>query len=161
MTVLVDNRQDLMEISEDMETLANKIVKAVLDYEDWDDNFEISISFVDNQEMQDLNKEYRNIDAPTDVLSFSMLEFEEDDEGFESDLNDYIEEELPLGDIVISVERAIEQSREYGHSQDREIAFLLVHGMLHLLGYDHEEKEDERIMFQKQDTILGILNINR
>ncbi|MFA7572918.1 MAG: rRNA maturation RNase YbeY, partial [Lutispora sp.] len=140
MTVLVDNRQDLMEISEDMETLANKIVKAVLDYEDWDDNFEISISFVDNQEMQDLNKEYRNIDAPTDVLSFSMLEFEEDDEGFESDLNDYIEEELPLGDIVISVERAIEQAGEYGHSKDREIAFLLVHGMLHLLGYDHEEK---------------------
>ena len=150
-----------MEISEDMETLANKIVKAVLDYEDWDDNFEISISFVDNQEMQDLNKEYRNIDAPTDVLSFSMLEFEEDNEGFESDLNDYIEEELPLGDIVISVERAIEQAGEYGHSKDREIAFLLVHGMLHLLGYDHEEKEDERIMFQKQDTILGILNINR
>lgn len=161
MTVLVDNRQDLMEISEDMETLANKIVKAVLDYEDWDDNFEISISFVDNQEMQDLNKEYRNIDAPTDVLSFSMLEFEEDNEGFESDLDDYIEEELPLGDIVISVERAIEQAGEYGHSKDREIAFLLVHGMLHLLGYDHEEKEDERIMFQKQDTILGILNINR
>ncbi|MDD2480546.1 MAG: rRNA maturation RNase YbeY [Lutispora sp.] len=161
MTVLVDNRQDLMEISEDMETLANKIVKAVLDYEDWDDNFEISISFVDNQEMQDLNKEYRNIDAPTDVLSFSMLEFEEDDEGFESDLNDYIEEELPLGDIVISVERAIEQAGEYGHSKDREIAFLLVHGMLHLLGYDHEEKADERVMFQKQDTILGILNINR
>lgn len=150
-----------MEISEDMETLANKIVKAVLDYEDWDDNFEISISFVDNQEMQDLNKEYRNIDAPTDVLSFSMLEFEEDDEGFESDLNDYIEEELPLGDIVISVERAIEQAGEYGHSKDREIAFLLVHGMLHLLGYDHEEKADERVMFQKQDTILGILNINR
>lgn len=150
-----------MEISEDMETLANKIVKAVLDYEDWDDNFEISISFVDNQEMQDLNKEYRNIDAPTDVLSFSMLEFEEDNEGFESDLDDYIEEELPLGDIVISVERAIEQAGEYGHSKDREIAFLLVHGMLHLLGYDHEEKEDERIMFQKQDTILGILNINR
>jgi len=161
LTVLVDNRQDLMEISEDMETLANKIVKAVLDYEDWDDNFEISISFVDNQEMQDLNKEYRNIDAPTDVLSFSMLEFEEDDEGFESDLNDYIEEELPLGDIVISVERAIEQAGEYGHSKDREIAFLLVHGMLHLLGYDHEEKADERVMFQKQDTILGILNINR
>ncbi|MFA7572172.1 MAG: rRNA maturation RNase YbeY, partial [Lutispora sp.] len=134
---------------------------AVLDYEDWDDNFEISISFVDNQEMQDLNKEYRNIDAPTDVLSFSMLEFEEDNEGFESDLDDYIEEELPLGDIVISVERAIEQAGEYGHSKDREIAFLLVHGMLHLLGYDHEEKEDERIMFQKQDTILGILNINR
>lgn len=159
MIILIDNRQDLVKIPDNMEDFVSKIVKAVLDYEDWDDNFEVSISFVDNQEMQQLNKEYRNIDSPTDVLSFPMLEFETED--LADDPEDYIEEDLPLGDIVISVEKAVDQAREYEHSTEREMAFLMVHSMLHLLGYDHEEKEDEKIMFKKQDDILGILDINR
>lgn len=162
MAVLIDNRQDIMEISYDMEAFVEKIVKAVLDYEKWDEDFEVSISFVDNKEIQTLNKQYRNIDAPTDVLSFPMLEYDEkgsDDESLSEE--DYIDAEIPLGDIVISTEKAIEQSKEYGHSQEREIAFLLVHGMLHLLGYDHMNPEDEKIMFNKQDEILNALNIKR
>lgn len=162
MAVLIDNRQDIMEISYDMEAFVEKIVKAVLDYEKWDEDFEVSISFVDNKEIQTLNKQYRNIDAPTDVLSFPMLEYGEegsDDEALSEE--DYIDAEIPLGDIVISTEKAIEQSKEYGHSQEREIAFLLVHGMLHLLGYDHMNPEDEKIMFNKQDEILNALNIKR
>ncbi|SHI88507.1 rRNA maturation RNase YbeY [Lutispora thermophila] len=162
MAVLIDNRQDIMVISHDVKAFVEKIVKAVLDYEKWDEDFEVSISFVDNKEIQTLNKEYRNIDAPTDVLSFPMLEYDEEvsDDEILSD-EEYIDAEMPLGDIVISTEKAIEQAKEYGHSQEREIAFLLVHGMLHLLGYDHLNAEDEKIMFQKQDEILNVLNIKR
>jgi len=162
LAVLIDNRQDIMVISHDVKAFVEKIVKAVLDYEKWDEDFEVSISFVDNKEIQTLNKEYRNIDAPTDVLSFPMLEYDEEvsDDEILSD-EEYIDAEMPLGDIVISTEKAIEQAKEYGHSQEREIAFLLVHGMLHLLGYDHLNAEDEKIMFQKQDEILNVLNIKR
>lgn len=161
MAVLIDNRQDIIEITDEREAFIEKVVKAVLDYEKWDEEVEVSISFVDNKEIQDLNREFRNIDSPTDVLSFPMLEYEEsiDDEAFSEE--DYIEAEIPLGDIVISTEKVIEQSKEYGHSQERELAFLLVHGMLHLLGYDHMNEEEEKIMFQKQDEILDMLNIKR
>lgn len=158
MTVLIDNRQKMVEVNEDMESFINRIVKSVLDYEKWKETFEISISFVDNKEIQYLNKQFRNIDAATDVLSFPMLEFNDEcEDGTEA----YFEAEQPLGDIVISVEKAVEQAREYGHSQEREIAFLLVHGMLHLLGYDHEDKKDEMLMFKKQDDILDVLKIIR
>jgi len=161
LAVLIDNRQDIIEITDEREAFIEKVVKAVLDYEKWDEEVEVSISFVDNKEIQDLNREFRNIDSPTDVLSFPMLEYEEsiDDEAFSEE--DYIEAEIPLGDIVISTEKVIEQSKEYGHSQERELAFLLVHGMLHLLGYDHMNEEEEKIMFQKQDEILDMLNIKR
>lgn len=161
MAVLIDNRQDAIEITDEQVAFIEKIVKAVLDYEEWDEEVEVSISFVDNKEIQNLNREFRNIDAPTDVLSFPMLEYEEisDDEAFSEE--DYIEAEIPLGDIVISTEKVIEQSKEYGHSQERELAFLLVHGMLHLLGYDHMNEDDEKIMFQKQDQVLDMLNLKR
>ena len=158
MTVLIDNRQSILKAAEDMESFVSGIVKGVLNYEEWNENFEISISFVDNQEIQSLNKQFRNIDKPTDVLSFPMLEFEDEPKDGPADR---FEGERPLGDIVISVEKAIEQAEEYGHSKEREIAFLLVHGMLHLLGYDHEDGKDEILMFKKQDDILNILKISR
>lgn len=162
MTVLIDNRQSYENIDKDTEDFIGKLVNAVLEYENCTDDFEVSISFVSNAEIKDLNREYRGIDSVTDVLSFPMLEFEEDyDDELEDDDEEYIEEELPLGDIVISVERADEQAKEYGHSFNRELAFLLVHGMLHLLGYDHEKEEEEIIMFQKQEEILDKLNIRR
>ncbi|MGI5997077.1 MAG: rRNA maturation RNase YbeY [Lutispora sp.] len=161
LAVLIDNRQNHIDISSDKEILVERIVKAVLDYEKWDEEVEVSISFVDNKEIQNLNREFRNIDAPTDVLSFPMLEYEEGSDNEAYSEEDYIEAEIPLGDIVISTEKVIEQSKEYGHSQDRELAFLLVHGMLHLLGYDHMNAEDEQIMFKKQDEILDMLNIKR
>jgi len=161
LAVLIDNRQNHIDISSDKEILVERIVKAVLDYEKWDEEVEVSISFVDNKEIQNLNREFRNIDAPTDVLSFPMLEYEEGSDNEAYSEEDYNEAEIPLGDIVISTEKVIEQSKEYGHSQDRELAFLLVHGMLHLLGYDHMNAEDEQIMFKKQDEILDMLNIKR
>ena len=161
MNVLIDNRQDIIEIKPEIESFVNKVIKAVLEFENCNDNYEISISFVDNEEIKDLNKQYRNIDAPTDVLSFPMLEFNKksNDETIVKEV--FIDEEIPLGDIVISTEKVIEQAKEYGHGQDRELAFLLVHGMLHLLGYDHIQESDEIIMRKKQEEILELLNIKR
>ncbi len=170
MTVLIDNRQSHVNIEKDAENFIENLVNAVLEYESCTDDYEVSISLVSNEEIRDLNRVYRNVDAATDVLSFPMIEFEEDNENklqaescddFEDSAKEYIEEELPLGDIVISVEKAKEQAQEYGHSLKRELSFLLVHGMLHLLGYDHENKKDETIMFQKQEQILDKLNIRR
>lgn len=159
MSVLIDNRQELIAVDDKLEAYVERVVNGVLEFEECEDEYEVSISFVDNEEIRSLNKEYRDIDAATDVLSFPMMEFE-DGEGEEEDA-EYIEEELALGDIVISMERAKEQAEDYGHSFQRELAFLLVHGMLHLLGYDHEDEADEKLMLKKQDEILNDLGIER
>ena len=161
MSVFIDNRQKKITVDEAMEILVAQVVDKVLSFEECEEEYEVSISFVDNEEMRSLNMEYRGIDKETDVLSFPMVEFieaglEEEDENAE-----YIEEEIALGDIVISMERALEQSEEYGHSFNRELAFLLVHGMLHLLGYDHEEGAYEGEIFEKQESILREMNLIR
>jgi probable rRNA maturation factor len=120
---------------------------------------EVVISFVDDGAIQHLNKEYRSIDQPTDVLSFAMNDQGEEEMGIMgTDL-----EELPhmLGDIVISVPRALEQAEEYEHSIDRELCFLAVHGFLHLLGYDHSTEEEEKKMFSLQENILEQAGITR
>lgn len=160
MSVLIDNRQNIIKITPDVEAFVNKIINAVLEFENFDSDYEVSISFVDNVEIKELNRQYRSIDAPTDVLSFPLLEFDRNNnEVIKKDV--VVDTEIPLGDIVISTEKVIEQAKEYGHSQDRELAFLLVHGMLHLLGYDHIQESDEKIMFKKQEEILNLLNIKR
>ena len=127
-----------------------------LKYEEFDEDCEISLSFVTNEEIHQINRQFRNVDAPTDVLSFPQLTFEE---GEEADVNE--NGEIVLGDIIISVERAKEQAEEYGHGLKREIAFLTVHSMLHLLGYDHMEKDEEEDMFRRQKEILEIAGIPR
>lgn len=160
MSVLIDNRQELIAVDDELEAYVERVVNGVLEFEECEEEYEVSISFVDNEEIRSLNKEYRDIDAATDVLSFPMMEFE-DGEGDEDEDAEYIEEELALGDIVISMERAKEQAEDYGHSFQRELAFLLVHGMLHLLGYDHEDEADEKLMLKKQDEILNDLGIER
>ncbi len=152
MTLYVDNRT-AFEWDEKWEEIVKKAVRTSLDYEEFgkEDNFEceISVSIVTNEEIQKLNKEFRNIDRATDVLSFPQLSFEE------GEVLDYNEkDELVLGDIVISIDKAKEQAEEYGHSLEREIAFLTVHSMLHLMGYDHMETEEEIEMRQKQTEIL-------
>lgn len=133
---------------------------------------EVALSFVDDEEIRQLNKEYRGMDRPTDVLSFPMLEFGTDEmvidysdlEGIAAD-EDTVTKGLytgdQLGDIVISVPRAIEQAEEYGHSVEREIGFLFVHGFLHLLGFDHQNEEEEQIMIRKQEDILQEAGIIR
>lgn len=110
----------------------------------------ISVSLVDNEFIHQLNKEYRNIDRPTDVISFAFLDGDDNKERILKS-----KEIVPLGDIYISVDKALEQAKEYGHTIERELAFLFAHGLLHLLGYDHMKKEDEEIMFPLQDKILN------
>ena len=108
----------------------------------------ISVSLVDNEFIHKINKEYRNIDRPTDVISFAFLDNEDRQQLYKS------KEPVVLGDIYISIDKAKEQASEYGHSLNRELCFLFVHGLLHLLGYDHMNEEDEKIMFKLQDEIL-------
>jgi len=119
---------------------------------------EVSLTLTDDREIQELNRTYRGIDRPTDVLSFALEEAGEDEpeflvpEGYEDHL---------LGDIVISVERAKAQAEEYGHSFMRELVYLAVHGALHLLGYDHEREDDRAIMRQKEEAVMESLGLSR
>lgn len=108
----------------------------------------VSVSFVDNPFIHNMNKEYRGIDRPTDVISFAFLDNEDRNSVYKS------KEPVCLGDIYISIDKAKEQAQEYGHSLKRELSFLFVHGLLHLLGYDHMNEEDEKVMFKLQDKIL-------
>ena len=109
----------------------------------------VSVSFVDNRYIHRINKKYRHIDRPTDVISFAFL-----DDGHQYEKVLFHEGMVALGDIYISVEKAIEQANEYGHSVNRELCFLFVHGLLHLLGYDHMNEMDEKVMFSRQEEIL-------
>lgn len=145
-TVLIKNDQKKIKMTPDLRRLVKRAVLAVLDFEDFGRRAEVSVTFTDNKGIHALNREYRNVDRPTDVLSFPLS----DGEDYDTDGDAVL-----LGDIVISLERAQTQAEEYGHSFEREVAFLTVHSMLHLLGYDHETSpEDERDMFARQDEIL-------
>ena len=145
-TVLIKNDQKKIKMTPDLRRLVKRAVLAVLDFEDYGRRAEVSVTFTDNEGIHALNREYRNVDRPTDVLSFPLS----DGEDYDTDGDAVL-----LGDIVISLERAQTQAEEYGHSFEREVAFLTVHSMLHLLGYDHETSpEDERDMFARQDEIL-------
>lgn len=151
MEIILDNRQDKIKVSEDLLGKINDIIVETLYYEGYDDNYEVSLSFVDNEEIHELNREYRGVDRATDVLSFPLLTDEFDVE---------IEEES-LGDIVISLERALEQSEEYNHSFEREVCFLVCHSMFHLLGYDHDTAENTKDMRKREEDVLNKLNITR
>ncbi len=155
MTVWIDNQTDNC-IFEDYENLLREIVFLCIKEEKYSENIEVSISIVYNEQIQALNKEFRNIDKPTDVLSFPMIEFENNNFNLNIDTNEII-----LGDIIISIEKAIEQAIEFGHSLQREIAFLTAHSMFHLMGYDHQNDKDEYIMKQKQEKILTSINLTR
>ena len=158
--IILENEQDKEELTPEIEKAITDVCTAVLDSEECDFDAEISVTLVDNEAIREINNEQRGIDKATDVLSFPMLEFDEDgnaDGEYETD-GDFI----VLGDIVISMERAREQSIEYGHSFLREVAFLTAHSMLHLLGYDHvDDEEGERIMNEKQENVLTSLGITR
>lgn len=158
---IIENEQDAVKISEEIENAVKTVVDASLQYENCDFDAEVSVTIVDNDAIRSINNEMRNIDSVTDVLSFPMLYFDENGDIIDSDF-DMDGDVLVLGDIVISAERAKAQAEEYGHSFLREIAFLTVHSMLHLLGYDHvDDPEGEKIMFKKQEEILDKLGIKR
>ena len=118
----------------------------------------ISITLTNPEHIHEINKQYRNVDRATDVLSFPMFEKEELDEKIKN--NDFEHEDV-LGDIVISIEKVEEQSKEYGHSFEREFAYMLVHGFYHLMGYDHIEDDDKVIMRKKEEIVLNKLGITR
>ena len=126
-----------------------KVIRTALAAEGMNLPCEVDVSITDDAGIHEINREMRNVDRPTDVLSFPMLTFEE---GEEAEVNE--NDEIILGDIIISLERAREQAEEYGHSLKREVAFLTAHSMLHLLGYDHMEPEEEAEMFRRQKEIL-------
>jgi probable rRNA maturation factor len=165
--IYIDNRQDKIEISKDYEKLLDEVVKSTLKEEEVDREVQISIILVDNDEIHNINKEFRNIDRPTDVLSFPMLEYidgkvyKEQYKGFCFDKFFLDEGELILGDMAISIEKTIEQSKEYNHSFERELAYLAVHSILHLLGYDHMEEKDKKRMREREEFILEKFNIKR
>lgn len=127
-----------------------KVINYALEFENIKDAV-FNIIIVDNNYIHELNKNYRNIDRETDVITFALEDYDDNvDLGFRL-----------LGDIYISYDKAVSQAKEYGHSLERELCFLAVHGFLHLLGYDHMEKEEEKIMFNKQEEILDGCNIKR
>ena len=141
------------------EEIINDIVLASLDYEECPYEAEVNVILTDNDAIQEINREHRCIDAPTDVLSFPMVDYKvpSDFDHVEDAVEDYFNPEtgeLMLGDIVISVEKVEEQAEKYGHSQTRELAFLVAHSMLHLCGYDHMEEEERLLMEERQRAIL-------
>lgn len=141
------------------ETIIEEVVEASLDYEKCPYEAEVNVVLTDNEEIRRINREFRQIDNATDVLSFPMGDYEtpSDFERLEEQPEDYFNPEtgeLLLGDIVISVDKVEEQAEKYGHSKSRELAFLVAHSMLHLCGYDHMEEEERAVMEQKQEEIL-------
>ncbi|GKS12457.1 endoribonuclease YbeY [Paenibacillus chitinolyticus] len=171
-----NDEQDILPISPKFAEKLEELLKLAGEEEGVEDG-EVALTFVDDETIHELNRTYRNIDRPTDVLSFAMLEQgedepailygeeEPDEDSAESDADADADGEAsfeePLGDIVISVPRAAAQAEEYGHSVERELGFLFVHGFLHLIGYDHDNEEAEREMFAKQEQILQKAGLTR
>ena len=156
-----------VELEEEKQLHIEALLKSVLDQglrsEAITAPVEISITITTAEAVHQLNREYRGIDRTTDVLSFPLVEFDDGDRK-ESIINsewDPVEESVMLGDIVINYEQALAQAEEYGHSADRELAFLTAHSLLHLLGYDHMEPEEEQTMQEHQERILTALSITR
>ena len=145
-----ENKQDIVPLTYKLKMLCRRAAKETLAYEQYQNPAEVSITFIDDAGIRELNKQFRLIDRATDVLSFPLFDYEG-----ESDEPPVDELVGMLGDVVISLETAKRQAEEYGHSLEEEVAFLTVHSMLHLLGYDHETSaEDEKEMFGRQDEIM-------
>lgn len=165
MTFEIENESELT-LAFDYEKMAVRVIEKVLDFEECPYEVELELLLTTNEGIQKINKEFRHIDQPTDVLSFPLVDYVEpaDFSNIEESIEDYFNPEtgeLMLGDIIISVHKMIEQAHEYEHSLEREYAFLITHSMLHLLGYDHMEKEEAAIMEHKQKQILEELKIFR
>lgn len=164
MTITIERETDV-DFSFDYESLAKEVINFTIDYEKFPFEAEVNLLLVDNERIHEINKEYREIDRPTDVLSFPLLSYEkagvfdaieENDDNFNPDTG-----EVMLGDIIISVDKVKEQANAYGHAPRREFAFLIVHSMLHLFGYDHITPEEAAFMENKQKEILKEMNILR
>ena len=154
MNISLENDQEKVVINEQLEQLLCLSLEAVARRHGLDEAVAVDVTLVDDQEIHSLNREYRSIDRPTDVLSFAL-----DEDGGEPKLYGCPALHL-LGDIVISMETAARQAEEFGHSLERETAYLAVHGLLHLLGYDHMEEEDRAIMREKEEEALREIKLS-
>ncbi|WP_366247180.1 rRNA maturation RNase YbeY [Terribacillus aidingensis] len=152
----IDFHDKTNSVTADYVDLIDRLIQYAAEAEKITEEAEMSITFVDNAEIQVINRNYRQKDVPTDVISFAM---QEEGEGEQQ----IIGEEIPIvyGDIIISVDKAKEQAEEYQHSVDRELGFLALHGFLHLLGYDHMNEADEKKMFGRQEEILNGFGLKR
>lgn len=165
MTFYVENEVSA-DFGFDMEQIFESVVREVLTYEKCPYEAEVSLLITDAEGIRVYNREYRDIDKETDVLSFPAVDYDEpsDFSYVEAEETCYLNpdtEELILGDIILNEDRVKAQAQEFGHTVLREFAFLVTHSMLHLLGYDHMEPEEEKIMFEKQDAVLHAMGIDR
>ncbi|WP_243524480.1 rRNA maturation RNase YbeY [Bacillus pseudomycoides] len=156
MSLLIDFFDETEEVKEEYVNMIRDLLEQAARMESVEDGTELSVTFVDNERIQEINRDYRDKDQPTDVISFAMEDMGEGE-------MEIVGVEMPrmLGDLIISIPRAKEQAGEYGHSFDRELGFLALHGFLHLLGYDHMTDEDEKEMFGKQKEILEAFGLGR
>lgn len=156
MSLEIDFIDDTNEIGEEELQTIERLLNFAAEKEKVDQGSEVSVTFVTNEKIQEINKEYRDKDQPTDVISFALEETSEGE-------RELLGSDMPriLGDIIISVQRTREQAEEYGHSELRELGFLAVHGFLHLLGYDHMTEKDEVVMFGRQREILDEFGLKR
>ncbi len=149
----------------DMEEVANAVAKGVLEYEKFPKEAYVCVTLVSEEDIQSINREQRDMDAVTDVLSFPMIPWTSPSDfeklGEFEDICDPDSGEVILGDVVLCYQRIIDQAKEFGHSEKREFAFLICHSMLHLLGYDHMENSDRILMEEHQDQIMNYINITR
>jgi probable rRNA maturation factor len=165
MTFYVENETS-KKFKFDVEKVVNEVVEEVLRLEECPYEAQINLLITDNEGIQGFNRQYRQVDAPTDVLSFPMISFEKESdfsivEDGGADYFDPESGELILGDIIISVDKVREQAKKYGHSEKREFAFLTAHSMLHLCGYDHMQEDEAAAMEKKQEQVLSALGITR
>ena len=153
MIVTLENNQEKVSIPEALEADLTKAMNVVAELEALSPQTEVDITLVDDAAIHELNRTYRGIDRPTDVLSFALDEGEEEPEVDDDEI------EHLLGDVIISAPTAVRQGEEYGHGLEREMSYLAVHGMLHLLGYDHMEEKDKLIMRKREEEVLRRLDL--
>jgi probable rRNA maturation factor len=154
--MIIDSFDETNELTDEQLIEIERLINFTAKKENIEEQSEVSVTFVSNERIHEINLEYREKDSPTDVISFAMEELGEGEVELKG-------KEMPrvLGDIIISVPKAKEQAEEYGHSFTRELGFLAVHGFLHLLGYDHMTEEDEKKMFTRQKDILNEYGLTR
>jgi len=165
--IFIDNRQNKIEVTKELEMVIKDVIEYTLKEEKLLIDNEVSVIFIDNEEIRKINLEQRGINEITDVLSFPMLHYPENKVfkevyiNYKFDQNDLYDEKLVIGDVALSLEKSKQQSEEFGHSFIRECAYLTVHSILHLLGYDHMEEAPKNIMRKREEEILNNFKISR
>ncbi len=165
--IFIDSRQNKIEVTQELKTVIENVIEYTLKEEKLLIDNEVSVILIDNEEIREINLKQRGIDEITDVLSFPLLHYPKNKVfkdvyiNYKFDQSDLYEERLVIGDVALSLERALQQSEEFGHSFIRECAYLTVHSILHLLGYDHMEEVEKSLMRKREEEILNNFKISR